>query len=62
MSLFENGSFDASFALGMCIFVFSPSFTQFHPFPHIFGSFPPHPILSRLISPHLGDPEKAWVM
>ena len=36
--------------------------TQFHPFSHIFCSFPPHPLLSRLISPHYTDPEKEGVM
>ena len=33
-------------------------FTHFHP---LFCSFQPHPLLSRLISPHFGDPEKAVV-
>ena len=52
-------SFDASFALGMW---YVWIFTHFHPFSHIFCSFPPQPFLSRSIYPHYGDPEKAWVM
>ena len=41
------------------MFEFLSIFTHFHPF---FCSLPPHPLLSRLISPHFGDPEKAGVM
>ena len=65
--LIENGYFDASFT---CLFVdmhilgiwYTCILTQFHPFSSIFCSFPPHPLLTRLISPHHGDPEKAGVM
>ena len=38
----------------------SPISTFFHTF--FFCSFPPHPLFSRLSSPHHGDPEKAGVM
>ena len=54
--LFDNGYFDASFTFGIwyiCILI------QFHRFSSIFCSFPPHPLLTRLISPHHGDPKKA---
>ena len=55
--LFENGYFDASFILGKWyIWIL----TQFHPFSSILCSFPP--LVTRLISPHHGDPEKAGVM
>ena len=37
-------------------------FIHFHAFSPIFCSLPPHPLLSRLISPHFGDPEKVGVM
>ena len=50
--LFENRYFDASLALGMWyIWIL----TQFYPFSNLFTnfcSFPPHPLLARLISPH----------
>ena len=36
-------------------------FIHFHVFSPIFCSFPPHLLLSRLISCHFGDPEKAVV-
>ena len=38
--------------------------TQFHPFPPVFTlfcSFPPHPLFSRVISPHHRDAKKAEV-
>ena len=57
--LFENGCFDASFTFVIwCIRIF----TQFHPFSNIFCLFPPHPVVSKLISPHHGGLEKARVM
>ena len=57
--LFDNGYFDASFTFGIWyIWIL----TQFHQFPSIFFSFPPHPLRTRLISPHHGDPKKAGVM
>ena len=57
--LFDNGYFDASFTFGIWyIWIL----TQFHQFSSIFCSFPPHPLLTRLISPHHGDPKKAGVM
>ena len=46
--------FDASSTLGIWHFWI---FTQLHPFPPfftLFCSFPPHPLFSRLISPHHG--------
>ena len=54
--LFENGYFDVDD--GDMVYL------CFHPFSHIFCSFPPHPFLFRVIFtyPHYGDPEKAGVM
>ena len=57
--LFDNGYFDASFTFGIWyIWIL----TQFHQFSSIFCSFPPHPLLTRLVSPHHRDPKKAGVM
>ena len=41
-------------AYGIPIHAISPNFTHFHPFSHIFCSFSPHVLFSRLISPHRG--------
>ena len=57
--LFDNGYFDASFTFGIWyIWIL----TRFHQFSSIFCSFPPHPLLTRLTSPHHGDLKKAGVM
>ena len=57
--LFDNGYFDASFTFGIWyIWIL----TQFHQFSSIFCWFPPYLLLSRLISPHHGDPKKVGVM
>ena len=57
--LFDNGYFDAYFTFGIW---YMWILTQFHQFSSIFCSFPPHPLLTGLISPHHGDPKKAGVM
>ena len=47
--------------LKMAILLYIWILTQFHPFSSIFCLFPPHPLLTQLISPHHGNPKKAGV-